>query len=98
MRDLSATLSGIANSAGQTGAVTDDFIVSLGRGDANAMRRAYLDHHVAIRAFAQRLVGDELLAEDLVHDTFVALPSAIRRFRGECALRTFILGIVANHA
>jgi RNA polymerase sigma-70 factor (ECF subfamily) len=51
-----------------------------------------------IRGFARRLVGDPTAAEDLVHDTFVALLGAVRRFRGEASLRSFLLGVAVNHA
>jgi RNA polymerase sigma-70 factor (ECF subfamily) len=33
-----------------------------------------------------------------VHETFVALPRAIRRFRGDASLRSFLIGIAVNHA
>ena len=73
-------------------------VVRLQAGDAGAIRRVYEDHHVPVRAFAQRLVGDVEAAEDLVQDVFVALPKAIARFRGDCALRTFLVSIAVNHA
>jgi RNA polymerase sigma-70 factor (ECF subfamily) len=59
---------------------------------------AYDQHHQAIRAFATRLVGDAELAEDLVQEAFVALPRAIGRFRGDSSLRSFVSGVVVNHA
>ena len=37
-------------------------------------------------------------AEDIVHETFVTLPRAIRRFRGEASLRSFLIGVAANHS
>lgn len=73
-------------------------IVRLQRADARAITLVYQQHHVAIRAFAQRLVGDIEAAEDLVQDVFVALPGAIARFRGDSALRTFLVSIAVNHA
>lgn len=73
-------------------------IVRLQQGDARAIGHVYQAHHVAVRAFAQRLVGDVEAAEDLVQDVFVALPKAIVRFRGDCALRTFLVSIAVNHA
>ncbi len=73
-------------------------VVRLQRADAEAITLVYRQHHVAVRAFAQRLVGDIEAAEDLVQDVFVALPSAIARFRGDCALRTFLVSIAVNHA
>jgi RNA polymerase sigma-70 factor, ECF subfamily len=67
-------------------------------GDASAITMVYRQHHIAVRAFAQRLVGDMEAAEDLVQDVFVALPKAIARFRNDCTLRTFLVSIAVNHA
>jgi RNA polymerase sigma-70 factor (ECF subfamily) len=73
-------------------------VARLRRADAGALTMVYQQHHVAVRAFAQRLVGDIEAAEDLVQDVFVALPSAAARFRGESSLRTFLVSIAVNHA
>ena len=61
--------------------------------DPQAIDEVYRTHHTALRGFARKLVGDEDVAEDLVHDTFVALPDAIKRFRGDATLRTFLIAI-----
>ena len=65
----------------------------LTAGEPAAIDEAYRLHHAALRAFANRFLGDASLAEDLVHDVFVILPGAIRRFRGDSTLRTFLIGI-----
>lgn len=70
----------------------------LARGDSDALAQAYDLHHHAVRAFARRLTGSAAAAEDLVHDVFVALPSAVRGFEGRSTLRTFILSVAVNHA
>jgi len=70
---------------------------ALASGDLKALAQVYEEHHEAVRAFARRLVGDEA-AEDLVHDTFLTLPKAVRRWNGESSLRTFLIGIAVNHA
>lgn len=70
----------------------------VARGDAEAIREVYRSHHVTVRAFAGRLLGDAVLAEDLVHDVFVALPRAVRRFRGDSSLEGFLIGIAVNLA
>jgi RNA polymerase sigma-70 factor (ECF subfamily) len=70
----------------------------LGAGEEAAIRQVYLRHHDAVRAFAERLIGDRAAAEDLVHEVFVALPGAARRFRGEASLRHFLFSIAVNHA
>jgi RNA polymerase sigma-70 factor, ECF subfamily len=72
------------------------FLACLRAGDLRVLGQVYDEHHAAVRAFARRLLGDEA-AEDLVHDTFLTLPKAVRRWNGEGALRTFIIGIAVNH-
>jgi RNA polymerase sigma-70 factor (ECF subfamily) len=69
----------------------------LREGDLAALGRVYDEHHAAVRTFARRLLGEEA-AEDLVHDTFLTLPKALRRWQGEGSLRTFIIGVAINHA
>src|SRR5882724_13281972 len=82
-----------------TGATADnDLVARLRDGDRGAVEQAYVAHHAAIRGFARRLVGDTTAAEDIVHETFVALPRAIRRYRGEGSLRAFLIGVAANHS
>ena len=75
-----------------------DLAARLRAGDRAAVELVYVAHHAAIRGFARRLVGDAASAEDIVHETFVALPRAIRRFRGEGSLRAFLIGVAANHS
>lgn len=74
----------------------DELVTRLRRGERMAIGEAYAAHHAAVRAFARRLVGDDAAAEDIVHDTFVALPDAAPRFRGEGSLRGFLIGVAAN--
>jgi RNA polymerase sigma-70 factor (ECF subfamily) len=69
----------------------------LRAGEVAAVGDAYERHHEAVRAFAQRLVGDRDAAEDLVHETFVTLPRAIRNYREQSSLRTFLISIAVNH-
>jgi RNA polymerase sigma-70 factor, ECF subfamily len=75
-----------------------ELVERLRAGDRAAIEQVYLAHHAAIRGFARRLVGDAASAEDIVHEAFVALPRAIRRFRGEGSLRAFLIGVAANHS
>ncbi len=70
----------------------------LREGDAEAVAEAYDQFADTVRAFARRLIGDSEAAEDLVHDVFVTLPSAIRNFRGESSFKTFLVSIAVNHA
>lgn len=85
-------------SLGQPEPGADELISALGRGELDALRTVYQRHHEAVRAFAGRLIGDEADAEELVQEVFVTLPCAIRRFRSDASLRTFLISITANHA
>ncbi len=68
----------------------------LAAGEVEAVTHVYGLHHAAVRAFARRMLSDDAAAEDVVHDTFVALPSAASRFRGDAALRTLVFSIAVN--
>lgn len=70
----------------------------LARGERAAIVETYRLHCDAVRAFARRLVGDAAAAEDLVHDVFVALPEAMRRFDGACSLRSYLVAIAARRS
>ena len=76
----------------------DQLLAGLRAQEPLAIARAYTLHHQAVRGFARRLLGDDAAAEDLVHEAFVTLPRAIRRFRGESSLKSFLISIAANHA
>jgi RNA polymerase sigma-70 factor (ECF subfamily) len=82
--------------------VVDDpeevLIERLSKGDLSAISDVYDRYHRQVRGFARRLVGEDEATEDLVQEVFVSLPSAIRRFRGESSLKTFILSIAVNHS
>jgi RNA polymerase sigma-70 factor (ECF subfamily) len=67
-------------------------------GDADAVGEVYDLYQTTVNAFARRLVGDAAAAQDLVHEVFIVLPTAMRRFRGESSFRTFLLSIAVNHA
>ncbi|MEZ4224433.1 MAG: RNA polymerase sigma factor [Polyangiaceae bacterium] len=91
------TVRQLALSYEPSGAVqTEPLVERLQRGDVSAVGEAYDAHHDAVRAFARRMLGDATVAEDLVHDVFVRLPSAIQGFRGESSLRTFLIAIAVN--
>jgi RNA polymerase sigma-70 factor (ECF subfamily) len=75
-----------------------DLADRLRRGEMAALAEAYDAHHEQVRAFARRLVGDDGAAEDLVQEAFLALPQAMKSFRGDASLRTFVIAIAANHA
>jgi RNA polymerase sigma-70 factor (ECF subfamily) len=77
---------------------TDPRITSAARGDPRALAQLYAEHHVSLRNFARRLLGDPQAAEDLVHDVFVGAPRALSRYRKQCSLTTFLRAIAINQA
>lgn len=91
----------LMNEAAPTGNEAQDqegtLVDRLRRGEPEAVGDVYDLHHAAVRAFARRFLGDEGAAEDLVHEVFVTLPKAVRRFEGRSSLRTFLISIAVNH-
>jgi RNA polymerase sigma-70 factor (ECF subfamily) len=77
-------------------ATEGDLVERLRRGERDAISEAYVAYQAVIRGFARRLVGDGASAEDIVHDTFLALPRAVRRYRGDAPLRAFLVGVAVN--
>jgi RNA polymerase sigma-70 factor, ECF subfamily len=78
-------------------APTDAALVEGLRAGELAMLAAAFDRwHVRVRILARRLLSDPAAAEDVVQDVFTALPRAVRRFRGDADLETFLLGIAVK--
>jgi RNA polymerase sigma-70 factor (ECF subfamily) len=88
-RLVSGDVRAIASAADVTRAASPEAMRS-------AIGEIYRTHHAVVRAFANRFLGDAAAAEDLVHDVFVVLPSAIRRFRGDASLRSFLIAIAVK--
>lgn len=59
------------------------------------MDRVVRDHYDAVYRFCARRLGVSRAA-DAAQDTFLTAQKAIRRFRGESSLRTWLLGIALN--
>lgn len=76
----------------------DGAVVRAESGDVEAVVELYEKHHARVRSFARRLVGENSIAEDLVHDVFLALPTLISRFRGESSFESYLISIAANRA
>jgi RNA polymerase sigma-70 factor, ECF subfamily len=88
----------LARSTSEMSGTSSTLEARLVRGEREAVVEAYRAHHAEVRSFAQRLVGDLTIAEDLVHDAFIALPASMKRFRGECSLKSWIVAIAVRHA
>jgi RNA polymerase sigma-70 factor, ECF subfamily len=70
----------------------------VARGEHAAFVALYRAHAGEIRTFAERLLGCSMAADDLAHEVFLALPSALSRFRGQCPLRSYLLSITVRSA
>jgi len=66
------------------------------RGDDSAFDRIVERHSAAIAAFANRLLGWPQDVEDIVQDVFVAAFAGLKKFRGDCHLRTWLFTITIN--
>lgn len=71
-------------------------VAALGAGDLAALAAVFDRWHQRVRVLARRLLSDPAAAEDVVQDVFTALPRAVRRFRGDADLETFLLGIAVK--
>ncbi|HEU0033908.1 MAG TPA: sigma-70 family RNA polymerase sigma factor [Kofleriaceae bacterium] len=67
-------------------------------GERIAFERIYRRHADAVFALLTRLIGPDREREDLLQETFIRLHPALGRFRGECALRTFVFQIATRVA
>jgi RNA polymerase sigma-70 factor (ECF subfamily) len=83
---------------GHAGQAASALVGRVADGDAQALASLYRQHHEAVRAFARRYIGNASIAEDLVHDVFLAAPAAFRGYRGDSEVRTFLLSIAVNKA
>jgi RNA polymerase sigma-70 factor (ECF subfamily) len=80
--------------------VTDDLALVerflRGRGE-DAFRALYRAHTAALYALALRLTGgDRCEAEDLVQESWVRALTALRTFRAQSALRSWLCGVLVN--
>lgn len=76
---------------------SDDQIARARANDERAIAALYTAHHEELRGFCRRLLGDPQAAEDLVHDVFVELPRALKRYRGDASMGSFLRAIAVNH-
>jgi DNA-directed RNA polymerase specialized sigma24 family protein len=78
----------------------EDLVERAVKGDETAFAVLYRRHREALFAWAWRLTGSPSVAEDLLHDCFVALlkrPDRFRRDRGS-QLRTYLFAMARNLA
>ena len=66
------------------------------RGDDSAFDRIVERHSAEVAALANRLLGWPGEVDDVVQDVFVAAFVHLKKFRGECRLRTWLFTITVN--
>src|SRR5438128_12595842 len=67
-------------------------------GSPNALSALYLEHGAALFRLAYRLVGAREGAEDVVHDVFVGLPDALRRYEERGSFAAWLKRVTARVA
>ncbi len=65
-------------------------------GNREAMARLVDVHYDAVYRFCARRIGPDSAA-DAAQETFLTAQNTIKRYRGEAAFRTWLLGIAHNH-
>jgi RNA polymerase sigma-70 factor (ECF subfamily) len=78
----------------------DEFLLRrAAHGEPDALGVLFDRHHLAVYRFLMRLVGASSPdLDDLVQGTFLEVHRAARRFRGQAAVLTWIMGVAANVA
>ena len=84
--------------ASLTGAPQTDLVAAARRGEAGALAALYHSHGGAVFRLAYRLTGTREDAEDVVHDVFVGLPEALRRYEERGALESWLKRVTARVA
>ena len=83
---------GCANSVEQA------LVASARAGSAAAFSALVQRHQQAVRAFARRLGGDLVEADDLAQEAFVTAWSHLHRFDGRASFRAWVCGVVYRKA
>jgi RNA polymerase sigma-70 factor (ECF subfamily) len=66
------------------------------QGDDSAFDRIVEQYSAGVAALANRVLGWPQDVEDIVQDVFVAAFGGLKRFRGDCRLRTWLFTITIN--
>ena len=74
-----------------------ELVAACQRGEPDAFRILFENHKDRVYSIALRFSGDPATAMDVAQETFVKLFSAIRSFRGDSSLDTFLYRLVVNH-
>jgi RNA polymerase sigma-70 factor (ECF subfamily) len=76
----------------------EQLVARIAAGDRDAFAILYRQYRPAVYRFAVHVSGSSSLADDVVHDVFVAVIEAASRFRpGQSGVLPWLLGIARNH-
>jgi len=78
--------------------LSPDLIAHTRTGDPAALGELYAQHARALLALACRLTGSAADAEDVVHDVFLGLPEALRRYEERGSLASWLKRVTARVA
>ena len=76
----------------------DELIGRAVAGDRQALERLFRRHYPTIHAFAQKICGDPVLAEDVAQDAVVKLMGSIQTFDHRCAFTSWLYRVVLTKA
>ena len=65
----------------------------IGKGDEDAMAAFYREHGRVVLGQIQLMVGERVLAEEIVQDTMLAVWRGAGSFRGESSVRSWVIAI-----
>jgi RNA polymerase sigma-70 factor, ECF subfamily len=75
-----------------------DLLGKIGQGDENAMAAFYREHGRVVLAQVLLVVGERVLAEEIVQDTMLAVWRGAGSFRGESSVRSWVIAIARRQA
>ncbi len=73
-----------------------DLATQFRQGDDSAFDRIVERHSAEVAALANRLLGWPSDVDDIVQEVFLSAFLGLRKFRGECRLRTWLFTITVN--
>jgi len=73
-----------------------DLVAQFRRGDDSAFDGIVERHSAEVAALANRLLGWPSDVDDIVQEVFLSAFLGLRRFRGDCRLRTWLFTITVN--
>jgi RNA polymerase sigma-70 factor (ECF subfamily) len=75
-----------------------ELVAAIGDGSERAFNTLIDRHQQAVRAFLRRLLGNDADADDMAQETFVAVWTHARSYRGDATVRSWLCGIAWRKA